>query len=693
MGVLQMAESELSGNTKPKGQEESRKASTQSSQSPKTSQPSCLRGAFIRLFAKRTEPNNRAEEDPTSIQNTEDPEGVRGKKRRVAGSIFRLPCLRPAETTANDIKDKTEDQSSDVVQEEELKPYSKASFLRKIRCYRLMREKDATEKEKVIEMSQRKYDRENAEVKQYKGQERVLEQSEEGLQCITHGEVVVLKGKDTTEQECQVESLGEAGNDFLEQVFDEEHVGEQENSLTKQECCTGKLRELEEIIQIEDPSQGLGGMGRDLVKNESFVETLKEKGALPEGEGSLLKTPAEKNLAEQESQREKVEKMENVLDAVTEQKEGVIEPNNYSTKVGDLDNALSDNIGQPEVVRKQEEHMSNQEEGALEKDLPGQEGDGIMITNTEESLGAIQKCFPENKCDTDELGDAGKYLGVEEGHAEKVGNTENNLSGQQGLENDMEDTRNYLSELGGQIDMRGLEEKARTEWDSQGDIAHKMDNDVLDKDSHGEEESHVEIGGDQEKDLVDQESHAEKVENTWKDISEQDSQYTQAETVGECEDNSTEVSGISLGAQNKQNFTNNSNQGLTITILNQESVTSETCLPQDPSAKRTLGSENNEELVASVKKKSTANNTSPSSEEAHTHVLGLQKEVLTSTNTMDLTYQNHDILHACVNNEDDGEESPDLGSLRVEVKDMVEWMVQEASDRLAHYTQESEGTE
>lgn len=658
-----MAESELSGNTISKGQGKSRKTSTESSQSPKVAQPSCLRGAFIRIFLKRAEPNNRTEEDPSSNQNTEDQEEVRGKKRRVTASIFRLPCLRPAETTGNDIQDKTEEQSSDVIQEEELKPYSKASFLRKIRCYRLMREKDASEKDKVIEMAQRKHDKENAEVKRYK--EKVLEQTEEGLQSINHDEVVGEKGKDPTEQAI---GLGAAGNNFQEQDFKVEDAGKNENNLRKQECCTGKLsRSGEESMKMEDSAQSLGGMGIDLTEQESPLSVLLE------GEVSLLD---DKNLAEQEDQMGKVELKEHLLAGVGEQKEDMLEEKTYAEKVRDLDNALSDVVSQPEEVGKQEK-----QEEAKEKDSSKQEGCDIVITNTEESVGAVQKYLPENKCRTDELGDSGNYLSEQEVHTEKAGNAENNLE-------DIEDTMNCLAEQDGQKEMKGFEDRDMTQ-DSQGDIADKMENNVLEKESG--EESHVEIGGGQENNLVDQDSHTEKKENSRKETSQQD--IVKDGPVADFEDNTVEIPGVSLDDQNEQISTN---EGFTRTILNQKTVISETSQLQDSSAERTLGSEDNEELLASIMKKTTTNNTvtCTSSEEAHKQVIGLQKEVLTSTNAMDLTHQEPHILHTSVNNEDDGKgcENADLGTLRVEVKDMVEWMVQEASDRLSNYAQDSEGT-
>lgn len=647
-----MAESELSGNTISKGQEKPRKTSTVSSQSPKAAQPSCLRGAFIRIFLKRAEPNNRTEEDPSSSQHTEDQEEVRGKKRRVTGSIFRLPCLRPAETTGNDIQDKTEEQSNDVVQEEELKPYSKASFLRKIRCYRLMREKDATEKDKVIEMAQRKHDKENAEVKRYK--ERVLEQTEE---CLNHDKVMGEKGKDTTEQ---AKSLGEAGNDFQEQDFNVEDVGESENSLRKQECCTGKLSGSgEESVKMEDPAQGVGSTGKDLAEQESSLSVLLV------GEVSLLD---DKNLAEQEDQMGKVEQKEHVLVGEREQKEDMLEQKNCAAKVRDLDNALSDKVSQPEDVGKQEK-----QEEAMEKDLPKQEGCDIVITD--ESVGAMQKYLPENKCPTDELGDGGNYLSEQEGHKEKVGNTENNLV------EDMGDTMSCLAEKDGQKEMKGLENRDKTEKDSQGDIADKMENKVLEKDSA--EDSHVEKGRGQENNLVDEDSHTEKVENTKKETSQQD--IVKDGPVGDFEDKTVEISGVPVGGQDEENSTNNIfNQGVTMTILNQETVISETSQLQDSSAERTLGSEDNEEHLASIRKKTTTINIITCTSE---------EEVLKSANAMDLTHQEPHILHTCVNNEDDGMgcENADLGSLREEVKDMVEWMVQEASDRLSHYAQDGTG--
>ncbi|KAG9478243.1 hypothetical protein GDO78_013310 [Eleutherodactylus coqui] len=652
MGVLQMAESERSGNTKSKDQEKPRKPSTESSQSPKAAQPSCLREAFIRIFPKRAEPNNKTEEDPSSNQNTDDQAGVRGKRRRVTGSIFRLPCLRPAETTGNDIQNKTEEQSNDVVQEEELKPYSKASFLRKIRCYRLMREKDATEKEKVIEMAQRKHDRENAEVKQCK--ERVIEQSEEGLQSMNQDEVVGEKETETTEQGC--------------------HAKKQDVSLGKQECCTGKLHELgKDSVKIEDPAQDLGEVGKDSAEQESCVETLKEKSVLLDVDVSL---PYDKNLAEQESQIRKVEKLENVLDEVKEQKKEVMEQ-----KLGNVDNALSDSMVQPEEVRKQEKRTPNQKD--MEIDLPAKESRDLVIVNTGDSEGTMQKC-------SDELRDAGNYLSEQKERTEKVGNTENNLSGQQCLEEDMENTRNCLPEQDSQKEMKELETKGTmTGQNSQGDIADKLKI----KESHGKKEDHSERGGDQKNNLVDQDG---PVENTMKEISNQDSQYTmkdaEAEILGELVDNTTKVSGVSSDAQNVTNTM--SNPGFISTILNQEFVSSETFQRQDSPVKMTLGSEDNEEL-ASVRKKTTTNDiiTYTSSEVAHTQVLGLQKEVLTSTITMDLTYQDPHI-HTYVNNKEDdmGCGSKDLGSLREEVKDMVEWLVQEASDRLSHYAQEAEGT-
>ncbi|XP_069798744.1 involucrin-like [Dendropsophus ebraccatus] len=595
MGISQMADSDLSGIAISKGQEKPRKTSTESSQSPKATQPSCLRGAFIRIFLKRTEPNNRTEEDSTSNQNTDqDQEGVRGKKRRVTGGIFRLPCLRPAETTGNDIQDKTEEQGNDVVQEEELKPYSKASFLRKIRCYRLMREKDATEKEKVIEMGQRKHDRENAEGKQHK--EKVLEQNEEGLQDSNHEEAVGEKGKDTTEQACHATGLGEATE---EQDVNVKHVEEQENSLRKEERCTGKLPQ-EESLTIEDPTESLEGTGKDLAEQESCVVTVKEK-----SKGSLLDV---KKVAEQESQIDKAEQEEQVL--AGRQEEDVPEQRNHAAQVEDTDCALSDNVSQAEETGRQEK-----QEEALGTDSPKKD--------TEEPTGAVQKCNPESKCPTDVLGDSGNCVSEQEGLTVKVGNTENNVLEQQCLEKDMEQDGKKE---------KGLEDKDVTEQVSQED---KLENNVLEKVSR--EKNHADVDGGQEDNLVDQDSHINN------EISQPGSQCTgkdeKTEGLVESEDKVMEVLEVSLDVKVEQN---------------------------EPS------------------------------EDVHTQVVELPKQVQTSTNTMDITFQEADILHTCVSNdgEDDGMKckNTELGSLRVEVQDMVEWLVQEASDRLSHYTQESDGT-
>ncbi|KAM4020564.1 uncharacterized protein ACNLHF_000937 [Anomaloglossus baeobatrachus] len=778
MGIVQ--ESELSENTISKLEEKPRKTSIESSQSPKSAQPSCLRGAFVRIFLKKTEPNNKTnktEEDPSSSQNTEDQEEVKSKKRKVTGGgIFRLPCLRAAETTGNnDIQDTTEEQKNDGVQEEELKPYSKASFLRKIRCYRLMREKDSTEKEKVIEMAQRKHDRENVDVKQCK--EKVLEQSEEVLQSIKHEDVVGEKRKDIAEQESQAKLLAKASDDVQEQGFTVEQV-EGENSLKKQVCCIGKLggpgeeseksegsaqsdgdmgkdlakpnslknqkccteklsgpseesvkteepaqdlggtskdlaeqknnfkkqeccketlrkqeensmkieehagsmdKDLaehekcleeqeccmeklsasgdesvkveepvqdvggmtedlaeeknslkkqecckEESVKIEEPAKGLGGIGEDLAEQKACAETLKEKSVLMESGLGILE---DKILGEQESKIQKVEKM---LDAggVQEQENGVLQQKGYGAKVGDLYKDFSDNKSQPEEVRQQEG------------------GEEVMITGTEEL--------------------------ESEGHTEKMGNTKNNLSGQQCLKEGIEDVRNFLSGKDSDIEMKGLEEKEMTEWESHGDSSDQK----VEKESHGDKEGHVEIGGDQGSNLVDQKS---QVERNLKD--------PQAETLRDFEEKNVEVS---LDAQNEHCTKNMSNQE-----LNQESITSETS--QGFSVKRSLGSEDNKELLESIGKKNTTNDiiTCAFSEDANIQVVGLQKEeVLSPKNTIDLTYQEEHILHTCANDQDDGIgcESTDLGSLRVEVKDMVEWLVQEASDRLTHFADESEGT-
>ncbi|XP_073405166.1 uncharacterized protein [Dendrobates tinctorius] len=815
MGILQ--ESELSENTISKLEENPRKASTKSSQSPRAAQPSCLRGAFVRIFLKKTEPNNKTnntEEDPSSSQKTEDQEEVKGKKRKVTGGIFRLPCLRAAETKGkNDIQDKTEEHSNDDVQEEELKPYSKASFLRKIRCYRLMREKDSTEKEKVIEMAQHKHDRENVDVKQCK--EKSVEHSKEGLQSIEHVDVMGEKRKDTTEQESQEKKLGKAdydiqeeelsqiderenslkeqescsgklsgagkesdkneglgqgageiGKDLAEQdsslknqecctgtlsgpsedsvkieepaqdlgcmskdlveqkgnlkkqecckemlskqgedsVKIEEHAGnmdkdleahenslekqkccigklcatgedsvqkeepmqdlggmsedleEQKNSLKKQECCKETLSKLgEETVKIEEPANGLGGMGEDLEDQKTCVETLKEKCILLKGGLSLQE---DKNLAEQESQIEKVEKMLDG-DGVREQEKGVVGQKGYGVKVGDLDKALSDNVSQPKEVGKQERG----EEGVMEKDLPKKDSHSVMITGTEELT-----CTKENT-----------FASELESHTENIGNTENNLSGQQHLEEDIEDIRNFLSRQEGQIEMKGLEEKDMTELQSQGDGADQKE----ENESYGDKESHDEVTNDQGNKLVVQKS---RVERTLKD--------TPTETLQDFKDNTEKVLEVSLDVQDEQHYMSNmSNQGPS--MLNQEPVILETC--QDSSTKKTLSSEDNEQSLKSIGKKTTTNNiiTCASSEEENTQVLGLLKEeVLTPKNAIDHTYQEENIFHTCVNDQDDGMgcESTDLGTLRMEVKDMVEWLVQEASDRLSNYAEESEGT-
>ncbi|XP_073497758.1 uncharacterized protein [Phyllobates terribilis] len=815
MGILQ--ESELSENTISKLEEKPRKTSTESSQSPKAAQPSCLRGAFVRIFLKKTEPNNkinRTEEDPSSSQNTEDQEEVKGKKRKVTGGIFRLPCLRAAEKTGNkDIQDRTEEQSNDGVQEEELKPYSKASFLRKIRCYRLMREKDSTEKEKVIEMTQRKHDKENVDVKQCK--EKVLEQSEEGLQNIKHVDVVGEKRKDTTEQEsqCQAKSLGKADNDVQEQELSqvgegenslkkqecftgklsgpgkeseknkgpgqgageidkdiaeqekslknqecctgklsgpseesvtieepaqdlgdkskdlveqknnlkkqeccketlskqgedsvkiEEHAGnmdknleEHENSLKQQECCIGKLSATEESVKTEEPAQdlgdmsedlaeqknnlkkqeccketlsklgeesvkieepagSLGGMDEDLAEQKSCVETLKEKGILLEGGLSLQE---DKNVAEQENQTEKVEKMLDG-DGVQEHEKGALEQKGYGVKVDDLDKALSDIVSQPKEVGKQEKG----EEVVMKIDLPKEDSHSVMITGTEELA-----CTKANT-----------FASQLESHRENIGNPENNMSAQQHEEGDIKDVRNIFSGQDGQIEMKGLEQKDMTEWESQGDRADQR----VENENHGDKESHDEVASDQGNKLVDQKS---QVERALKD--------TPTETLEDFEDNTAKVSGVSLDVQDEQHYTSNmSNQGPS--MLNQESVTSEPC--QDSSTKKTLGSEDNKQFLESIGKKTATNIIScASSEEANIKVLGLVKEeVLTPKYAIDHTYQEEHILHTCVNDKDDGMgcESTDLGTLRVEVKDMVEWLVQEASDRLSHYADDSEGT-
>ncbi|XP_056394506.1 uncharacterized protein LOC130290637 [Hyla sarda] len=649
MGVLQMAESD----TISKGQEKPRKSSTESSKSPKTAQPSCIRGAFVRIFLKRAEPN-KTEEDQISNRNTEDQEGVRGKKRRVTGGIFRLPCLRPAETTGNDIQDKTGEQGNDIVQEEELKPYSKASFLRKIRCYRLMREKDATEKEKVVEMVQHKHDKEGAEVKQCK--ERVVEQNEEGLQNINQEEVVEEKGKDTIEQGSHAKGLGEAGNDSEEQDLNVEHVGEHEKSLRKQECNTGKF--LKEIMKREDQTQSVGGMGKGLAEQESGVETLEENNELLE-DGETLQE--DKKIEKQETHIDKIEQKEQVL---LGKHEGDIEQSNCEAKARALDNALSDMVSQPDEMERQEE-----QEEAMDKDLPKQD--------TEESVDVMEKYCPENKCHIDKLEESGNYNSEQE----EEGNAKNN--GPQHLEKNMKEEVCHKE--------TGLQEKDMADRDSQAEFADKFEDNVLENNSI--EESHAEVDGGQENNLVDKDSYTKNADNSRKQISHPGSQYLVkdglAETVGEFEGKPVEVSEVSLDVQDDHIVTNYlPKQELTKTNMNKDTVT---CQLKDSSVKKTLGSEDNEELLASIIKKTTANNilNCAAFEDVHTHVVELQKEVL--TNATDLPYQE---AHICVSNKDDGMgcESADLGSLKVEVQDMVEWLVQEASDRLSNYTQKTEGT-
>ncbi|KAG8552733.1 hypothetical protein GDO81_003022 [Engystomops pustulosus] len=627
MGVLQMAESERSGKETSKEQEMLRKPSTESSQSPKAAEPSCLRGAFTRIFPKRAEPNNKTEEEPSSNQSTEDQEGVRGKKRKLTGSIFRLPCLRPAETTGNDIQDKSGEQSNDNVQEEELKPYSKASFLRKIRCYRLMREKDATEKEKVVEVAHRKHEKENVEVQQHK--EPVLEQNEDGLQSSDHDGVVGGNAKDTS----YAKSLEEDGNNIQGPNLKVEHGTKQEDSSRQEkESCTTP-------VILENPAKDLAVVDKDMVEHESCEESLQEKSARLEGEVSL----------DDKEQESPVEKKECALVGVKHQEEDMQEQKNGPANVGSVDETLSEKESPPE---KPEKHLCIQDQA----ELPKKESPGITITDKQESMDIMAKKIPENKGHQDDLRDDGKYLSEQEDLSKE---NETNLSGEH-LE---EDTRNCLSEQ----DAQGLEDKDTTEGDKERDIIDKLENNV----SHEEKGNHVEIGRDQENNM----------DNPTEETSHKNIQHvvndTKVKTLGEPEDNS-EVSIVSKELQDEQNFTNDtSSHGQTKTIEDKQSVAS-------------LGSEANKELPVSVTK-TTANNilTCTSSGEGNPQILGVQKETPTLPNTMDLTKQEPQTIHPRVNNEEAG---VGLGSLRVEVKDMVDWMVQEASDRLSNYTQEPEGT-
>ncbi|XP_073454848.1 uncharacterized protein [Aquarana catesbeiana] len=397
MGMPQPGSPETSENAVSEGHDRSQRTSMES---PKATQPSCLRGGFICLFLKRTEQDRSLEDASSSNQSTEDKHEVRGKKRKVlSGNIFRLPCLRPAERKEigeqiNAQVNKVDEQGNQAIPEDELKPYSKASFLRKIRGYRLMRERDATEKEKVIEMEQCK---EGFFVEEH--HEKIIDLGGKVTKPKIHEDILGDKGKMSEEKEsdeimkgekaCKVEARkvelsADQGDREIKNLRDpEKTVDEKDNG----EMNIGVKRNC--MAEYKNPTNNVEELGNDLKEQESHA-----------GKGNRHK---DKDILSQESHKEIVEDLGNKI-TKQEQTEGIPEPgdsaNNLeinSKRVHELDDDLQEH--NQFIHTKKADDVAN--------DLPE---NGVIMENA----GKLENYLQEQKCPEENTGDIAKSSTTQE---------------------------------------------------------------------------------------------------------------------------------------------------------------------------------------------------------------------------------------------------------------------------------------
>ncbi|XP_063791787.1 uncharacterized protein LOC134947880 [Pseudophryne corroboree] len=763
MGVKQMGEPETSGNTTSKRQEKTRRTSGDSNTAPKADQSSCLREAFICLFLKRTEHNDRGEDPPTKNQSTEDKESFRVKKQRVmGGSIFRLPCLRPADSTdscehSNNPQDKIEEHGNQVMAEEELKPYSKASFLRKIRGYRLMRERDTTEKEKVIEIAQCTHSMESV-VKEHREQK-----SENVLEPNNHEDMVEEKGKVMSEQESWTIVLGGKVHNLLEQDGHAECTGKMDFSLREKESPAVIRDQGKDLPQQKGHGERAVNIGKDPVKLESQVEIVgnmsQKQESHTKGAGGMKDFLEEASCTEklEDLGSELVEKLkdlgselvEKLEDLGSELEEKVEDLSSESTekvedlasdmeeKMEDLGSELKEKVEDKgtEFVEKEEDLKSELEEkvedlgsellehGSKTERVWKQEKDSPNQKNKAKKLGHQAKDLIENKSQPEVLGKVGNYILEQDSHAQEVREKGTDLLEQDShahevskLGNSLPEQErqavevvkvfigqdshagevgkiryeNNLPEQDIQVKMLGEVGKDLSEFESCGGIAQELENDLFEMGSHTENagkcgiiclqtESCAKNVGEQGKNSLEQDTfYLEKVEEPGKELPEQShkeivkvqkkvivAKGSQAHKVGESGQNTKEFPQASSSAEDGFRGIQEGAH------LFQGFVPSDAC-PQDSFTLRASGE--NGELDTSVRKKSLATNTTSITilEEPQTQQESSQKS------------EDKDDMIGC--------EATDWGSLKVEVTDMVQWLVEEASDRLTYYTQESDGT-
>ncbi|XP_077336405.1 uncharacterized protein LOC143981983 [Lithobates pipiens] len=391
MGMPQPGSPETSENAVSEGHDRSQRTSMES---PKATQPSCLRGGFICLFLKRTEQDRSLEEASSSNQSTEDKHGVRGKKRKVlSGNIFRLPCLRPAERTeTGEQVNKVDEQGNQAIPEEELKPYSKASFLRKIRGYRLMRERDATEKEKVIEMEQCK---EGFFVEEH--HEKKIDLGGKDTKPKRYEDILGGKGKMSEEKESEEMMKEEKGSKVLQQAEKAELSADQGDREIK------NLRDPEKTMDEKDNAEMSIGVKRNsMAEHKNATDNVEELGNdLKEQENHAGKSNGhkDKDILGQETHKE-VEDLGNKI-TKQEQTEGIPEPGDSikileinSKRVHELDNDLQEH--NQFIHTKKADDVANYlpENGVIMENAEKLENDLQEQKSPEENTGDIAKSSP-----------------------------------------------------------------------------------------------------------------------------------------------------------------------------------------------------------------------------------------------------------------------------------------------------------
>ncbi|XP_068105550.1 myb-like protein X [Hyperolius riggenbachi] len=450
-----------------------------SAESPKASQPTCLRGGFTRLFLKRTEQNNTPEDSSINNQNTEEMHGIRGKKRRVlGGNMFRIPCFRSAERTDTGEHNKgqldsTEQQCHQTAPEEDLKPYSKASFLKKIRGYRLMREREATEKLKVIEVDQRnegsaigEHSKKHLElgrkVAEHESHENILARKGKAVQKQSlesrrtrsndqnQGSISELKkdeGNTIQQQECQDKNI----RDLVETVYEKKSCGEREDGkrqdLAEPTSQGDKVEKLEHDLQEQGNKADREKKKGNMIEHENLIarpegqchKTTKQPTGRELGPTNNLETQQVKaemvqeteNTLLQHSKDMQTKKMEAVANDLTEQGLGdtMEKPSNVlpedgspKTKVTELEKGLPEqksNINNEEKLEAELKQKNKYAKSEMENTLLGQ----VCHAEVPVDLG-YSGCAEDSRKNEDKLKGSAGNVAEHKSHPEKLGESE-----------------------------------------------------------------------------------------------------------------------------------------------------------------------------------------------------------------------------------------------------------------------------